>query len=145
MTGTKHSEIELAKTYRRTAVQGWVSLVVWISTGLLLESLMAFKSPAYLDDSIRRELFRLAHAHGTLLGVVLVIAAMWVQVNGVTLTRPAIAALRVGSMVMPVGFLLAGLVHPESDPGIAIWLVPIGALMLIFGVVSIVLASRIRA
>ena len=35
---------------KRLAFQGWLSLALWMSFGLLLESLMAYKSPAYLDD-----------------------------------------------------------------------------------------------
>jgi hypothetical protein len=112
-----------------------------MSVGFLLESLMAFKASAYLDDLQRRELFRLAHAHGSLLGVVLVLVALWVE-RGSRLSRAAIFALRFGAVVMPVGFLAAGLWHPESDPGLAIWLVPIGALPLIFSLISIVLCSR---
>lgn len=132
-----------AKRYGQVAFQGWLSLALWMSVGLLLESLMAYKSPAYLDDPLRRELFRLAHAHGSLLGVVLVIAAMWARGAGSRLSRLAGFALRFGAAVMPLGFLAAGLRHPESDPGLAIWLVPAGALPLIFGLISIALSSRV--
>lgn len=133
---------ELFMKYGRLAFQGWLSLAFWMSFGLLLESLMAYKSPAYLDDLQRRELFRLAHAHGSLLGVVLVVAAVWAKGISARLSRLAIIALRLGSVVMPMGFLAAGLWHPESDPGLAIWLVPAGALPLIFGLTSIALSSR---
>lgn len=131
-----------SKRHARAAFQGWLSLAVWMSFGLLLESLMAYKSPAYLDDPLRRELFRLAHAHGSLLGVVLVIAAMWARGSGEWQSRLALFALRFGAAVMPLGFLAAGLWHPESDPGLGIWLVPAGALPLIFGLISIALSSR---
>jgi hypothetical protein len=132
-----------SKEYRRLAFQGWMSLALWMSFGLLLEGLMAYKSPAYLDDPQRRELFRLAHAHGSLLGVVMVIAAMWARSAGARLSRLVVLAVRFGAAVMPIGFLVAGLWHPESDPGVAIWLVPAGALPLIFGLISIALSSRI--
>ena len=131
-----------SKRYGQVAFQGWLSLALWMSFGLLLESLMAYKSPAYLDDPQRRELFRLAHAHGSLLGVVLVIAAMWARSAGARLSRLVVLAVRFGAAVMPIGFLVAGLWHPESDPGVAIWLVPAGALPLIFGLISIALSSR---
>lgn len=121
---------ELSRKYRQLAFQGWLSLALWMSFGLLLESLMAYKSPAYLDDTQRRELFRLAHAHGTLLGVIMVIAAIWARGTGAQLSRLSIIALRLGTVVMPLGFLGAGFWHPESDPGLAIWLVPAGALSL---------------
>lgn len=133
---------ELSKPYGQLAFQGWLSLVFWMSFGLLLESLMAYKSPAYLGDLQRRELFRLAHAHGSLLGIVLVVAAIWARGIGARLSRLAIIAIRLGAVVLPVGFLAAGMWHPESDPGFAIWLVPAGALLLIFGLTSIAISSR---
>ena len=46
--------------------QGWLSLALWMIFGLLLEGLLGYKFPAYLNDSQRRELFQLAHAHGAL-------------------------------------------------------------------------------
>ena len=133
---------ERSKYYGQVAIQGWLSLAFWISFGLLLESLMAYKSPAYLEDPQRRELFRLAHAHGSVLGMVLIIAAIWARGIGARLSRLAVVALRLCAIVMPLGFLAAGLWHPESEPGLAIWLVPAGALSLIFGLTSIALASR---
>lgn len=132
---------ERSKEYRQVAFQGWLSLAFWISFGLLIESLMAYKAPAYLDDQQRRELFRLAHAHGSVLGMVLIIAAIWARGIGARLSRLAVVALRLGAVVMPLGFLAAGLWHPESEPGLAIWLVPAGALPLIFSLTSIALSS----
>jgi hypothetical protein len=132
----------LSKRYGQVAFQGWLSLAFWISFGLLLESLMAYKAPAYLDDAQRRELFRLAHAHGSVLGMVLIIAAIWGRGIGARISRVAVIALRLGALVMPLGFLAAGLWHPESEPGLAIWLVPAGALPLIFSLTSIALSSR---
>lgn len=132
----------VTKTNYRLLFQGWLGLTMWMSFGLLLESLMAYKAPAYLDDHLRRELFRLAHAHGSLFSIVLVIAALWARTVSARLSRPAVAGLRFGSAVMPLGFLAAGAWHPEGDPGFAIWLVPAGALPLIFGLISIALVSR---
>lgn len=124
------------RTHRGIAVQGWLSVIVWMSFGLLLETMMAYKSPRYLDDQQRRELFRLAHAHGALLGLVLVVAALWIR-RAAKVSRPGLLALRVGAVLLPVGFAFAGVWHPEGDPGFAIWLVPAGALLLIFGLISI--------
>ncbi|HST21263.1 MAG TPA: hypothetical protein VLR90_09120 [Blastocatellia bacterium] len=120
----------------RMIFQGWVSIALWMSVGLLLEGLLGYKIPAYLSDPQRRELFRLAHTHGTFLGLVLIAAALCNS------NPPRIAriALRTGAVLMPAGFLLAGIWHPEGDPGPAIWIVPPAALMLIFGVINIALA-----
>jgi hypothetical protein len=120
--------------------QGWASIAVWMAFGLLLEGLLGFKSPPYLDDLQRRELFRLAHTHGTFLGIVLVVAGLCGR-RGADAPRAARLALRTGSLVMPLGFLLAGLWHPEGDPGLAIWLVPPGALLVIFGAITMAMAT----
>jgi hypothetical protein len=112
---------------------GWLGVTLWMAFGLLAESLMAYKSPAYLADAQRRELFRLAHAHGALLHLVLVVAALYGTLDRSSVARAARTALRTGAVVMPAGFLLAGIWHPEGDPGHAIWLVPLGAVMVILG------------
>lgn len=121
--------------------QGWISVAVWMAVGLLLEGLLGYKAPGYLNDPQRRELFRLAHSHGTLLGIVLVAAALTAQRFSLP---PTLAqwALKLGAILMPVGFLLAGIWHPEGDPGLAIWLVPPGALLVIFGVVAMAFSHR---
>ncbi|MEK7832609.1 MAG: hypothetical protein AAB401_16070 [Acidobacteriota bacterium] len=120
--------------------QGWISVAVWMAVGLLLEGLLGYKAPSYLNDPQRRELFRLAHTHGTLLGVVLIVAALTAQRFG--LPRLAQLALRIGAVMMPVGFLLAGVWHPEGDPGLAILMVPPGALLVIFGAVAMALSLK---
>src|SRR5205085_4690963 len=98
--------------------QGWVSVAVWMSVGLLLEGLLGYKIPAYLNDPQRRELFRLAHTHGTLLGIVLIVAALVLE-RGADVPKAARVALHIGAVLMPVGFFVAGVWHPESDPGLA--------------------------
>jgi hypothetical protein len=120
-------------------VQGWSSIAFWMSVGLLLEGLLGYKIPAYLDDQQRRELFRLAHAHGALLGLALVAASISARSFNKRLPRPASIALSAGSILIPVGFLISGIWHPEGDPGIAIWLVPPGALLMIFGALTLAL------
>ena len=121
--------------------QGWISIAVWMTFGLLLEGLLGFKTPAYLLDSERRELFRLAHAHGTLLGLLLIAAVLSSSRFLFPPAKAALHALRLGALLMPLGFLFGGLWHYESDPGLGIWLVPPGALLVIFGVVAIAVSS----
>jgi hypothetical protein len=128
----------------QTLLQGWISIAVWMTLGLLLEGLLGYKTPAYLLDNERRELFRLAHAHGTLLGLLLVAAALCDAKFKLAAPRSVWLSLRVGAGLMPLGFLLAGIWHYESDPGLAIWLVPPAALLLICGVVAVAFACRAR-
>jgi uncharacterized protein YjeT (DUF2065 family) len=127
---------------KQALFQGWLSIAVWMSFGLLLEGLLGYKIPAYLRDPQRRELFRLAHTHGTLLGLVLLAAGMMILRTNVSLPRAARIAIRLGAVLMPLGFLVAGIWHSEGDPGLAIWLVPPAALLVIFAAVALALASR---
>jgi hypothetical protein len=135
----------LPRLVERLLLQGWVSIAIWMSFGLLLEGLLGYKIPAFLEDGQRRELFRLAHTHGTLLSLVLVAAALCVRLFEIRPPAVAVAALRLGAVLMPLGFLLGGIWHPEGDPGVGIWLVPPGALMVIFGAIATALASRKKA
>src|SRR5437867_5429560 len=105
--------------------QGWISLAGWIAFGILIEGLSAFRSPALLDDSIRREMFRLAHAHGTLLNLVLIAAAICARLDLIHLSSMPSLGLRLAVVLLPIGFLLAGIWHFKDDPGLAIVLVPI--------------------
>ena len=111
--------------------QAWISLAAWIVFGLLIEGLIGFRSPVLLDDLVRRDMFRLAHAHGTLLNLVLVAAAICARLDLIRLGRITALGLRTAVVLLPVGFLLAGMWHFKDDPGLAILLVPIGALLLL--------------
>ena len=133
---------DLQPWIRQSVFQALVSIAVWMAFGLLLEGLLGYKTPAYLQDPQRRELFRLAHAHGTLLGVVLLAAALVTDRLNLDPPGSARVALRIGVVVLPLGFLLAGIWHYEGDPGVAIYLVPLAALLVIYGVVTLALAAR---
>ncbi len=135
------SENSPAESWIRPAVfQALVGVAVWMTFGLLLEGLIGYKTPAYLNDSVRRELFRLAHAHGTLLSLLLLGLALVCDRFEVKTANIVTMVLRGGVVLMPIGFLLGGLWHYESDPGVGIWLVPIAAVMVVFGVVSLAIA-----
>ncbi len=129
---------------RSLLAQGWAGLALFMAVGFVLESLMAWKTPAYLDDPIRRELLRLAHTHGTLLHALLLVLGA----TEPRLARPvpagAIRCLRLGAVLLPLGFLFGGLWHPEGDPGHAIWLVPAGALLALVGVFGVAFTALAR-
>lgn len=135
------SENRTAESWIRSAVfQALVGVAVWMTFGLLLEGLIGYKTPAYLNDSVRRELFRLAHAHGTLLSLLLLGLALVCDRFEVKPANVVPMVLRGGVVLLPIGFLLGGAWHYESDPGVGIWLVPIAAVMVVFGVVSLAIA-----
>src|SRR5438128_8366345 len=57
---------------RRHLHFGWWTLLIFLTAGLALEALHGFKVEAYLkvSNETRRLMWTLAHAHGTLLGLV---------------------------------------------------------------------------
>ena len=122
--------------------QAWFGLAFWMAFGLLVEGLIGFRSPAYLQDPVRREVFRLAHAHGTLLSILLLLANLYIQRGLASPPELGVLLLRIGVFVMPIGFLLGGIWHFESEPGIGIFLAPIGGVLVVFGVVTLALSSR---
>jgi hypothetical protein len=115
---------------------GWWSLFAFAALGLTLEGLHAFKIPAYLDVSneTRRLMWRLAHAHGALLGLVHVIYGLALTAvpdlggpNRGLITKSLIGA----SLLLPGGFLLGGISFYSGDPGFGVVLVPVGACLLL--------------
>jgi hypothetical protein len=111
--------------------QGWISLAAWLAFGIMIEGLIGFRTPALLDDPVRRDMFRLAHAHGTLLNLVLIAAAICARLELIRLGPISSLGLRAAVILLPSGFLLGGLWHFKDDPGLGICLVPIGALLLL--------------
>ncbi len=115
---------------------GLPGLLFWLVTGLGLESLHAFKEPAYLLDPVRRLMWTLAHAHGTLLSAIALLLALVVLPRvgaSPRLRRHADRLFASGAVLLPLGFLIGGAWHPEGDPGPGIFLVPAGALACIAG------------
>jgi hypothetical protein len=116
---------------------GWWSLFAWLALGVVLETLHGFKLAWYLnvDVEMRRLMFTLAHAHGTLLALVNIAAGLTLRtVKGFELEQRASLALLWGAVLLPAGFLIGGLVIHDGDPGVGVLLVPVGALLLLYGV-----------
>jgi hypothetical protein len=127
---------------------GWWLVVVSVALGTLLEGLHALKLGYYLDASneTRRLLFTLAHAHGALLGLVhIAFAASLPKLRRLSEggCRLASRALMAGSLLLPAGFLLGGIFAYEGDPGLAVLLAPLGALLVFIAVLVIALGSRL--
>jgi hypothetical protein len=126
---------------------GWWSLLVFLSFGLVLEALHGFKVGWYLEiaNSSRRLAWTLAHAHGTLLALINLLF-------GATLRRlPAWSArarrfasysLLAATVLLPAGFFLGGLFPYEGDPGLGIFLVPVGGGLLAMSILFIALSCR---
>jgi hypothetical protein len=144
MTNEKVTDVPYV---RRHLVFGWASVLAFLTLGVVLEALHGFKIGWLLDVSneTRRTMLGLSHAHGTLLGLINVAyaATLWIL-------RPPEAAwqslastcLISGTVLLPGGFFLGGLIFWGGDPGLGILLVPMGAVLLLVGVFLALQASR---
>jgi len=129
---------------RRHLRFGWWSLLAFLTLGFVLEVLHGFKIGWYLDVSneTRRLMWTLAHAHGVLLSLVHIVYGLMLRSFGERAgngTSLASVCLTGATILLPGGFLLGGVVIYAGDPGIGIFLVPVGALLL---AAAVVLAAR---
>lgn len=125
---------------------GWRALWAFLCLGVVLEALHGFKDPSYLgpSQSTRRLMWTLAHAHGTLLGLIQLAFAAYL---GLVAVSPgprrwvwASGLLLAAQGLLPLGFLLGGWFYRGGDPGVGVFLVPVGAACLVVSVGLIALA-----
>ena len=131
-----HDDEQLVARHLRL---GWWSLLVFLSMGGGLELLHALKADFYVDvaSDTRRLLWTLSHAHGTLLSLVHVGFAATVELTpGWTgpARQMASRGLVLSLVLVPGGFFLGGLFIHQGDPGLGIFLLPLGFLFLFVGV-----------
>ena len=140
--------VEEPQLYLRRHLRfGWWSLLIFLTLGIVLESLHGFKVGAYLNvsNSTRRLLWTLAHAHGTALALVHIAFAVTAHHLTGWAGRArtfASVSLMASSILLPGGFFLGGLVIYAGDPGLGILLVPLGAIFLFAAVLLSALATR---
>jgi len=126
---------------------GWWTLLLFLTLGLVLEALHGFKVGAYLNPSndTRRLVWTLAHAHGTLFGLVNIAFAFTVgRLPEWPVRSRAIASscLRGATLLMPAGFFLGGVRVYAGDPGVGIVLVPVGGVLLLAAVLLTALSVK---
>ena len=127
---------------RRHFKIGWWSLFVFVCLGIMLEGMLAFRVGWYLDggdNETHRLMLRLGHAHGTLLSVINIVfaaslARLSLPVGARVLASRCLAA---ATLLVPGGFILGGLVTHGADPGLGIILLPVGAILLLFGIFQV--------
>ena len=130
---------------RRHLIVGWWSVLLFSALGLLLEFLHGFKVAAYVDvgNETRRLMWTLAHAHGTLMGLLhIAFAATLFAIPGIPpeQQRTASKALLASTILLPGGFFAAGIRFYSGDPGLAAAVVPVGAALLLLSAWLIVRA-----
>ncbi len=126
---------------------GWIALLLFVSLGAALEALHAWKSEAYLGaaNEPRRLMWTLAHAHGVGLALLQIGFAATLKLADRALTprlQLASRLLNAATLLLPGGFFLGGLVIYDGDPGPAVWLVPLGALLLWTAIALVVVELR---
>ena len=129
---------------RRSLRFGWTWLFLWACFGIALEAMHGFKIGGYLDDELGRLLLRLGHAHGV--GTALVVLVYATVDVPLLRHRPdggrwVGRLLRAGAVALPMGFAASAIGHPEGDPSLAILLVPVGALLILIALGTLMSAS----
>ncbi|MFB0977252.1 MAG: hypothetical protein QMC73_06260 [Myxococcota bacterium] len=118
---------------------GWWSLLLFLTMGSGLEILHGLKLGFYVDvaSDTRRLLWTLAHAHGSLLAMIhigfattLSLVPNWSGSRRDNASRNLILSL----FLIPGGFFLGGLFIYRGDPGLGIFLLPIGFVFLFLAV-----------
>ena len=126
---------DLHRATRCHLAAGWSAVLVFLALGIVLEGLHGFKIGFYLDvgNSTRRLMWTLAHAHGTLLGMLNILFALTARhvAWAGTGRRVASVALLSATALLPGGFFLGGVRIYAGDPGLGILLVPVGAVGLL--------------
>lgn len=113
-------------------------VALFLASGLWLEAMLGLRAQGWIDDPLRREFLRLGHAHGGLLGL-LNVGLAWALER---LATPASwagkirAATWTGALLVGTGFMLGGLLHGPTDPGLPILVVPAGAMLLLAGLIA---------
>ena len=136
MSGEDQRPIDLSA---RHYAFGWRTLLVFLTLGLALEMLHGLKVDWYLSTATvtRRHMWTLAHAHGTLLGLInLAFAAYvpWRLEHRGPIHPWSSVTLILASLLLPGGFLLGGIEIHAGDPGIGIFLAPVGGVFLLIAV-----------
>ncbi len=122
---------------------GWVGVLVFLTLGMVLEYLLGFRIGFYLDvdNETRRLMWRLAHAHGTLLslvniafGVTCMAHTGW-SMRSAQWSSPLLIA---ATVLLPGGFFLGGVALQGTDPGVGVFLAPVGSLLLLAAIALVV-------
>ncbi|XXF74953.1 hypothetical protein P2318_17930 [Myxococcaceae bacterium GXIMD 01537] len=135
MTPQNKTEAPAAEGLARVHARfGWTLLLAALAFGAVLETLEGFRWAPLVSDAWKQRLWSLAHFHGAALGLVNLVYVPWADTLAEPRRGKASWMLRLGSLGLPLGFLLGGIGHPEGDPSLGILLSPLGALLVLYTV-----------
>ena len=107
--------------------------------GLSLLAMIARRDPGYLDNPVRRHLFRAGHAHAGVWILFALVGLLYVDQADLSAGLKALVrtCFAVAPIVMPLGFFLS-VVRPQSDrPNAVLWLTVLGGLALAVATVTL--------
>ena len=107
--------------------------------GLSLLYMIGKRDPGYLDNPVRRPLFRAGHAHAGVWIILALVAMLYVDQANLSELVKMIVRICFGAapILMPLGFFLS-IVPPRAErPNKVITLVYLGGLLLAFGTVTL--------
>ncbi|MFF5205521.1 hypothetical protein [Streptosporangium sp. NPDC000396] len=107
--------------------------------GLSLLAHIMRNIPGYLDNPVRRGLWRAGHAHAGVLVLFALVSMLYIDQTGLSegmksLTRILIVA---APILMPLGFFLSVVRPSDTKPNKLIWLVALGGVSLGAGTLSL--------
>ena len=107
--------------------------------GVSLLSFLMKNVPGYLDNPVRRGLWRAGHAHAGVLVLFALVAMLYVDQTSLSeplkaMTRTLLVAAPV---LMPLGFFLSVVRPSDTKPSRLIWLVPAGGVCLAAGALTL--------
>ncbi len=145
MSGEQDLDVELPSTAKHHFRMGWWSLLLFLTLGIVLEAMHGFKLQWYIGEqnSTRRLMWTLAHAHGTLMALIHIGFGATVHVLGPgRWVKLRSRFLSVATILIPLGFFLGGWSIHAGDPSMLVLVVPVGAIFLFSAVLLTAIANR---
>jgi len=100
---------------------------------------MMIGDPAYLDNPIRRDLWRAGHAHA---GVLLILSLVVLRYVDETRLSPGVRtfarlSVPVAAVMLPIAFFSSVLSAEDTEPGVIVYLAYAGAVVLVAGLLTV--------
>jgi hypothetical protein len=107
--------------------------------GVSLLRFITARTPGYLDNPVRQNLFRAGHAHAGVLVILALVGMLYVDQTGLSSTGKELVrwGLTAAPILMPLGFFLSIAPPRAQRPNALIGLVYLGAVVLAAAVVTL--------